>query len=90
MFHGSRNSSIHGTIFAYDKQFDGVNTRNEKPLEVKDMLRYNTTTSDDPVINEASILLLSTLDPKTDFLALSSYKRRKHRSTRLMPSCRYS
>ncbi|KAJ9118990.1 hypothetical protein QFC24_005956 [Naganishia onofrii] len=44
--------SIHGTIYSYNKQFDGVNTRNEKPLEVKDMLRYNTTTSDDPVINE--------------------------------------
>lgn len=44
--------SIHGTIFGYNKQFDGVNTRNEKPLEVKDMLRYNTTTSDDPIITE--------------------------------------
>jgi translation initiation factor 3 subunit D len=53
--------SIHGTIYSYDKAFDAVNTRNDKPLQIIDMVKYNTTTSDDPVIhslaekNEANV-----------------------------------
>lgn len=53
--------SIHGTIFGYEKAFDAVNTRNEKPLQIIDMLKYNPTTSDDPIIaqlaekNEATV-----------------------------------
>ena len=43
--------SIHGTIYSYDKAFDAVNTRNDKPLQIIDMVKYNTTTSDDPVIH---------------------------------------
>lgn len=40
----------HGTIQAYDKAFDRINTRNEKPLEIVDRVRYNASTSDDPII----------------------------------------
>lgn len=46
--------SIHGTIYSYDKAFDAVNTRNDKPLQIIDMVKYNTTTSDDPVIHSVS------------------------------------
>ncbi|WVF72331.1 eukaryotic translation initiation factor 3 subunit D [Kwoniella sp. CBS 6097] len=44
----------YGTIQAYDRAFDRINTRNEKPLEILDRVRYNTSTSDDPVIAQLS------------------------------------
>jgi translation initiation factor 3 subunit D len=46
--------SIHGTIYSYDKIYDSVNTRSDKPLQIIDMVKYNTTTSDDPVIHSVS------------------------------------
>lgn len=48
--------SLHGTIYSYDKSFDAVNTKNEKPLQTIDMVKYNTTTSEDPVILEVSMV----------------------------------
>ncbi|WRT66990.1 eukaryotic translation initiation factor 3 subunit D [Kwoniella shivajii] len=44
----------YGTVQAYDRAFDRINTRNEKPLEILDRVRYNTSTSDDPVIAQLS------------------------------------
>ena len=41
-------------VQAYDKSFDRINTRNDKPLEILDRVRYNTSTSDDPIINSVS------------------------------------
>lgn len=49
-----RYSESHGTIQGYDKVFDRINTRNEKPLEIIDRVRYNESTSDDPIINKVS------------------------------------
>jgi hypothetical protein len=46
--------STHGTIYSYEKVYDSVNTRNDKPLQIIDMVKYNTTTSDDPVIHSVS------------------------------------
>jgi translation initiation factor 3 subunit D len=46
--------SMHGTIYAYDKAYDAVNTRNDKPLQTIDMVKYNTTTSEDPIILDVS------------------------------------
>ncbi|KAL1411237.1 hypothetical protein Q8F55_002188 [Vanrija albida] len=46
--------SSYGTLQAYDRTFDRINTRNEKPLEILDRVRYNTTTSDDPIIHQYS------------------------------------
>ncbi len=48
---------MHGTIYSYDKAYDAVNTRNDKPLAVIDMVKYNTTTSEDPVIADVRCLL---------------------------------
>ncbi|KAG9112975.1 hypothetical protein FRC07_007835 [Ceratobasidium sp. 392] len=42
----------YGKIYAYDKTYDRVNTKNEKPLQIIDRIKYNTTTSDDPVIQQ--------------------------------------
>ncbi|KAK4052164.1 hypothetical protein OIV83_002459 [Microbotryomycetes sp. JL201] len=44
--------SQHGFLYEYDRTYDRVNTKNEKPLQIIDRIRYNPTTSDDPVIQE--------------------------------------
>ncbi|KAI0797081.1 eukaryotic translation initiation factor 3 subunit D [Abortiporus biennis] len=40
----------YGKLFAYDKSYDRITTKSEKPLQLVDRIKYNTTTSDDPVI----------------------------------------
>lgn len=50
-------SESHGTIQGYDKGFDRINTRNEKPLEILDRVRYNASTSDDPIIAKVKTLV---------------------------------
>jgi len=42
----------HGTIQGYDKAYDRITTRTEKPLEILDRVRYNTSTSDDPIVGQ--------------------------------------
>ncbi|KAF5393122.1 hypothetical protein D9757_001132 [Collybiopsis confluens] len=42
----------YGRLFAYDKTFDRITTKTEKPLQQLDRIKYNTTTSDDPVIQQ--------------------------------------
>ncbi|EIW76229.1 translation initiation factor eIF-3 subunit D [Coniophora puteana RWD-64-598 SS2] len=42
----------YGRIFPYDKSYDRITTKTEKPLQSFDRLKYNTTTSDDPVIQQ--------------------------------------
>ncbi|BGP53288.1 hypothetical protein JCM8202_002613 [Rhodotorula sphaerocarpa] len=44
--------SEHGFLSEYDRTFDKVNTKNDKPLQIIDRVRYNPTTSDDPVIQD--------------------------------------
>lgn len=44
----------YGRLFAYDKSYDRITTKTEKPLQLVDRIKYNTTTSDDPVIQQAS------------------------------------
>ncbi|KAK0206961.1 eukaryotic translation initiation factor 3 subunit D [Desarmillaria ectypa] len=40
----------YGRLYEYDKSYDRITTKNEKPLQILDRLKYNPTTSDDPVI----------------------------------------
>ncbi|KAF8638613.1 hypothetical protein AX17_002154 [Amanita inopinata Kibby_2008] len=42
----------YGRLFAYDKSYDRVTTKSERPLQATDRIKYNTTTSDDPVIQQ--------------------------------------
>ncbi|KAG8691716.1 hypothetical protein FRC11_012000 [Ceratobasidium sp. 423] len=42
----------YGKIYAYDKSYDRINTKNERPLQILDRIKYNTTTSDDPIIQQ--------------------------------------
>ncbi|GAA6008577.1 hypothetical protein JCM11491_003354 [Sporobolomyces phaffii] len=44
--------SSHGFLYEYDRVFDRVNTKSEKPLQVVDRLRYNPSTSDDPIMQD--------------------------------------
>lgn len=42
----------YGRLYAYEKTYDRITTKSEKPLQILDRIKYNTTTSDDPVIQE--------------------------------------
>ncbi|KAH6914715.1 eukaryotic translation initiation factor 3 subunit 7 [Coprinopsis sp. MPI-PUGE-AT-0042] len=42
----------YGRIYAYDKTYDRVTTKTERPLQLMDRIKYNPTTSDDPVIQQ--------------------------------------
>ncbi|EAU84462.2 eukaryotic translation initiation factor 3 subunit 7 [Coprinopsis cinerea okayama7 len=42
----------YGRIFAYDKTYDRITTKTERPLQLVDRIKYNPTTSDDPVIQQ--------------------------------------
>ncbi|KAF8908327.1 eukaryotic translation initiation factor 3 subunit D [Mucidula mucida] len=42
--------ATYGRLYAYDKTYDRISTKSERPLQLVDRLKYNPTTSDDPVI----------------------------------------
>ncbi|KAH8096716.1 translation initiation factor eIF-3 subunit D [Cristinia sonorae] len=42
----------YGRIYAWEKSYDRVTTKNEQPLQLVDRIKYNTTTSEDPVIQQ--------------------------------------
>lgn len=42
----------YGRIFAYDKTYDRVTTKTERALQLVDRIKYNPTTSEDPVIQQ--------------------------------------
>ncbi|WFD33470.1 hypothetical protein MCUN1_000283 [Malassezia cuniculi] len=44
--------STYGTLYAYDRTYDRVSVRFEKPLQPRDRVHYNPTTSEDPVIQQ--------------------------------------
>jgi translation initiation factor 3 subunit D len=48
----NRCRSSHGFLYEYDKTYDRVNTKSEKALQIIERIRYNPTTSDDPIIQE--------------------------------------
>lgn len=49
-------SGTYGQVFMYDKTFDRVTPKNERPLQTLDRVRYNVTTSEDPVIQQVCLL----------------------------------
>ncbi|TFY74528.1 hypothetical protein EWM64_g9484 [Hericium alpestre] len=42
----------YGRLYAYNKTFDRITTKTERPLQPVDRIKYNTTTSDDPIIQQ--------------------------------------
>lgn len=53
------HSGSYGRVYAWEKSYDRITTKNEQPLHLVDRIKYNTTTSDDPVIQEVSTYLAS-------------------------------
>lgn len=49
------HSTSYGKLFPYDKAYDRITTRAEKPLQILDRIRYNPTTSEDIVIQQVGI-----------------------------------
>ena len=47
-------SDSYGRLYAYDKTYDRITTKTEKPLQILDRIRYNPTTSEDLVIQQVS------------------------------------
>ena len=45
-------SATYGSVHVYNKAYDRVNTKNEKMLSHIDRVKYDTTTSEDPVIQK--------------------------------------
>ena len=54
-FNQLSHSDSYGRLFAYDKAYDRITTKTERPLQIVDRIKYNTTTTDDPVIQQASL-----------------------------------
>lgn len=53
------HSDSYGKLWAYDKIYDRVTTKTERPLHLLERIKYNTTTSDDPIIQQASVFTFS-------------------------------
>lgn len=60
-------STSHGKLFPYDKSYDRVTTRVERPLQILDRIRYNPTTSEDIVIQR--VCMCSIFSPQLLTLA---------------------
>ena len=45
-------SESYGRLYPYNKAYDRITTKTERPLQSVDRIKYNTTTSDDPVIQQ--------------------------------------
>lgn len=43
-----------GSLEYYDKSYDRINVKNEKPLQRVDRLFHTVTTTDDPIIRKVS------------------------------------
>ncbi|KAI8971817.1 eukaryotic translation initiation factor 3 subunit D [Mycotypha africana] len=48
----AKDLDSYGFVNVYNKQYDRVNTKNEKMLTQIDRIKYDTTTSEDPVIQQ--------------------------------------
>jgi hypothetical protein len=51
-------SDTYGRLFAYDKAYDRITTKTPQTLQLVDRIKYNTTASDDPVLQQVNYLLL--------------------------------
>ena len=59
-----------GKLQGYDKAFDRINTRLEKPLEIIDRVTYNASTSEDPVIAQYAEKKAATIFATDSILAV--------------------
>jgi Eukaryotic translation initiation factor 3 subunit 7 (eIF-3) len=52
-------SESYGRLYGYNKVYDRITTKTERPLQPVDRIKYNTTTSDDPIIQQVQVTDLS-------------------------------
>ncbi len=52
-------SESYGRLYPYNKAYDRITTKTERPLQPVDRIKYNTTTSDDPIIQQVSTFRLT-------------------------------
>jgi translation initiation factor 3 subunit D len=45
-------SESYSRLYPYNKAYDRITTKTERPLQSVDRIKYNTTTSDYPVIQQ--------------------------------------
>jgi hypothetical protein len=45
-------SESYGRLYGYNKAYDRITTKTERPLQSVDRIKYNITTSDDPIIQQ--------------------------------------
>jgi len=50
-----KRRGYYGRLFAYDKIYDRITPKTERPLQPLDRMKYNPTTSDDPVIQQVRL-----------------------------------
>ncbi|EJD43590.1 translation initiation factor eIF-3, subunit D [Auricularia subglabra TFB-10046 SS5] len=62
--------SSYGKVYPYDKAYDRVTTKLEKPLQILDRARYNPTTSDDPILREFADKNIATIYTTDSILSL--------------------
>lgn len=55
------SSEAYGSLYYYDKSFDRVNVKNEKPLRDIVHVGFNVTTSLDPVIQKVGFIFLTNI-----------------------------
>lgn len=55
-------SESYGRLYPYNKSYDRITTKTERPLQPVDRIKYNTTTSDDPIIQQVQIAIVDLLE----------------------------
>lgn len=58
-FNTYQSRESYGRLYAYDKTYDRVTTKTERPLQLVDRVKYNPTTSEDPIIQQVSVRLFA-------------------------------
>jgi hypothetical protein len=57
----SPSSESYGRLYPYNKAYDRITTKTERPLQPVDRIKYNTTTSDDPIIQQVRMTIVKDL-----------------------------
>jgi translation initiation factor 3 subunit D len=68
-------SESYGRLYPYNKAYDRITTKTERPLQPVDRIKYNTTTSDDPVIQQVSMSCSRFKHPDIDLTLLACVQR---------------
>jgi translation initiation factor 3 subunit D len=65
-------SESYGRLFAYEKSYDRITTKTQQPLQLLDRIKYNTTASDDPVLQQVGVNISCAMSPVSCSAQLAS------------------